>query len=147
MNHRNCLLVIALWIASPVAAPGAGALFPAALTVESLLNPAGIDRVTAHHDSPQRPIHVKWKRTGDRLHAEVGLPPNTTAEVILPKTDSSGLTESGIPATSACGVHGMTVAGGRATIKVGCGTYRFESRSLDRRQARQQTASPQTRRS
>lgn len=87
----------------------------------------GLEWVTAHHDSPQGPIHVKWRRTGDRLQAEVGIPPNTTAEVILPTTDRSALTESGLPATNARGVHGMAVAEGRITVTVGSGTYRFES--------------------
>ncbi|MFC7336015.1 family 78 glycoside hydrolase catalytic domain [Haloferula chungangensis] len=46
-----------------------------------------ISWVKAHHDSPQGRIAVSWKRQDDgSLLYEASVPPNTTAELILPET-------------------------------------------------------------
>jgi alpha-L-rhamnosidase len=61
--------------------------------------PDAITWVTASHDSPQGRISVKWKREADNsLLYEATVPPNTTAELILPKsspwTGKSSVTET-----------------------------------------------------
>jgi alpha-L-rhamnosidase len=50
-----------------------------------------ISWVKAHHDSPHGRISVSWKRQDDgSLLYEASIPPNTTAELTLPKTSPWG---------------------------------------------------------
>lgn len=50
-----------------------------------------ISWIKAHHDSPHGRIAVSWKREADNsLTYEVTIPPNTTAELTLPKTSPWG---------------------------------------------------------
>jgi len=44
--------------------------------------------VKAHHDSPYGRIESHWKREGERFVLDVMVPPNTTAEVVLPDGSS-----------------------------------------------------------
>ena len=50
-----------------------------------------ISWVKAHHDSPFGRIAVSWKRNADgSLLYEATIPPNTTAELMLPETSPWG---------------------------------------------------------
>jgi alpha-L-rhamnosidase len=50
-----------------------------------------ISWIKAHHDSPHGRISVRWKREDDgSLLYEAIIPPNTTAELVLPKTSPWG---------------------------------------------------------
>ncbi|MGE5609212.1 MAG: glycoside hydrolase family 78 protein [Bacillota bacterium] len=53
--------------------------------------------VKAHHDSIRGRIAVQWRRTNNRLTLEVTIPPNTTAEVHIPTSDPTSITESDLP--------------------------------------------------
>ena len=50
----------------------------------------GLDWAEVRHESPNGRIDVRWELHGDRVELEVGVPPGTTAEVVLP----SGKTET-----------------------------------------------------
>jgi alpha-L-rhamnosidase len=45
---------------------------------------AEIEWAEAHHDSPYGRIDVRWEQHGQQLDVHVGVPPGTTADVILP---------------------------------------------------------------
>jgi alpha-L-rhamnosidase len=69
-----------------------------------------ISWIKAHHDSPHGRISVRWKRQDDgSLLYEATIPPNTSAELILPKT-------------SPWGGGGTSVV----TRKLTSGTHRFQ---------------------
>ncbi|MEX1115186.1 MAG: family 78 glycoside hydrolase catalytic domain [Akkermansiaceae bacterium] len=54
-----------------------------------------ISWIKAHHDSPHGRISVSWKRQDDgSLLYEATIPPNTTAELILPKSSPWGGTDA-----------------------------------------------------
>jgi alpha-L-rhamnosidase len=56
---------------------------------------APITWVKAHHDTPQGRISVMWKRQDDdSLLYEITIPPNSTAELTLPKQSPWGEKES-----------------------------------------------------
>jgi alpha-L-rhamnosidase len=54
----------------------------------------GLEWAEAVHESPRGRIDVRWEQRGDRFEMEVGVPPEATAEVVLPdgrsKTFGSG---------------------------------------------------------
>jgi alpha-L-rhamnosidase len=56
-----------------------------------LIKPSPVGDLTwvkAHHDSPYGRIESNWKREGERFVLDVMIPPNTTAEVVLPDGSS-----------------------------------------------------------
>jgi alpha-L-rhamnosidase len=70
-----------------------------------------ISWVKAYHDSPHGRISVSWKRQDDgSLLYEATIPPNTTAELILPKTSPWG----GVDATSV--THELTSGSHRFVV-------------------------------
>ena len=107
-----------------------------------IIKPAIIGDLTwvkAHHDSPYGRIVSNWEletgnsklengnsklETGNWI-LEITIPPNTTATVYIPAKDTSGVTESGRPATEANGVKFLRMENGAAVYEVGAGSYRF----------------------
>lgn len=80
--------------------------------------------------TPRGPLAVRWRRPSgaDRAFTlEVGVPPNATATVSLPAAGVHRLTESDLPLDRAPGVRVVGTGGGRATLAVGAGHYRFRS--------------------
>lgn len=79
----------------------------------------GINRAAASMMTRHGKLACSWRIEGGNLHADITVPPNTTAEIILPV--KVGITESGKPAAAAPGV---TKADGNR-ITVGSGIYQF----------------------
>ncbi len=73
-------------------------------------------------------IDTQWTLQGERFTLNLTVPPNTSATVILPARALDDIQESGRPlAEAAPHVVPILVQGGKATLDVRAGTYRFES--------------------
>ena len=93
-----------------------------------ILKPVPVDELTyveASHRSPYGRIESRWKRTAGRFSWEIALPPNTTATVYVPARDAAAVTESGLPAVNAPGLHFLRMEAGRAVFETGSGRYSF----------------------
>ena len=85
--------------------------------------------VRAHHDSPYGRIAVKWSRSRDNHFAlDVEIPTNTTAEIHLPASDLSHVTESGERPSATRGIRFLRWEKGRAIFSVGSGSYQFRAK-------------------
>ena len=78
-----------------------------------------------HYDSMHGRIASDWRIEGGRVTLDVTVPPNTTAEVIVPAASADVVTEGGQPVSQAPGVRFVRAAGGSAVFEVGSGRYRF----------------------
>lgn len=85
---------------------------------------------SGHYDSPRGRIAVAWKRNGESFHLDVTVPGNTTAEIVLPATDKSIVTEAGKPLSDANDVRVITQAENYIVLKAGSGTYAFDTHIL-----------------
>jgi alpha-L-rhamnosidase len=93
----------------------------------------GLERVHGTYRSVRGPIEVDWRTEGDRLTLELAVPPNTTAQVILPPVPAGGeiVRESGSPLTQAAGIREVTTrpdprtGGVIVSFLAGSGRYRF----------------------
>lgn len=94
---------------------------------------AGLTWVRAHHDSVRGRIAVHWRIEDGTLRLDVTIPGNAEATVDVPARPGAVVTESGVPLDRAEGVEvlGWSGEAGGATqgarVRVGSGTYRFES--------------------
>ena len=83
-----------------------------------------ITQAQGYYDSRRGRIAVAWEKADDTFTLKVTIPPNTTAEIILPGNEKSAVTESGqsIPQDSltydALGLH----------LQTGSGEYRFQTK-------------------
>lgn len=85
-------------------------------------------RARAEHRSPRGWVRVRWERRPLSFLMEVEIPPNTTAEVVLPGTDPEAVLESGRPARESPGVRFTGRSDNRLHFSIAGGSYRFESR-------------------
>jgi alpha-L-rhamnosidase len=81
--------------------------------------------VTASHRSPYGNIRSEWRIAGNKFLWTVNIPPNTTAEVVVPAKSADSITESGEPAARAPGVRLLHVEPGAAVFSVESGSYSF----------------------
>jgi alpha-L-rhamnosidase len=88
----------------------------------------GLTWAKTSYESVNGTIATFWKRAGNRLDLDVTIPPNTTATVCVPTTDSAGVTESGRPIKRASGVKFLQEENGTVDFEIGSGTYRFVSK-------------------
>ncbi|MFH1006246.1 MAG: family 78 glycoside hydrolase catalytic domain, partial [Candidatus Latescibacterota bacterium] len=84
--------------------------------------------VKACYDSIRGPITSEWKIAGSQFHLHVEIPANTTAAVCLPASNAEAVTESGAPAAMAEGVRCIRMEDGMAVVKVGSGSYDFQTK-------------------
>jgi len=75
--------------------------------------------------SPQGRIASRWTLNNNQFNLEVEVPVNATATIVLPTTNTTSITESGLPAVSSPGVVYAGTAGGSASYNVGSGRYSF----------------------
>ncbi len=87
-----------------------------------------LNQATVGYRSIRGLIRTSWRREGDKLALEVTVPANATATVHVPAKAAGEVTESGKPLAQAEGVKFLRMEGGAAVVRVGGGTYRFESR-------------------
>jgi alpha-L-rhamnosidase len=81
--------------------------------------------VKSQHESLYGLIVSNWTRAGGKVTLEVTIPPNTTATVYLPTSDSETIMESGLPLAKAPGVQLLSVRDNIAILQVASGSYRF----------------------
>jgi alpha-L-rhamnosidase len=70
-------------------------------------------------------IQSEWKREKDRLTLEIEIPANTTADVYLPASSPSMVSEGGKPVTGRSEFSEVKTTNGKTIIKTGSGHYRF----------------------
>jgi hypothetical protein len=87
----------------------------------------GLTSAQGCYDSIQGPISNAWTFTGNTLNLAVAIPPNTTAQILVPTTNAGAITESGVPATSSPGVTYVGISNNAAIYAVGSGNYVFSS--------------------
>lgn len=86
-----------------------------------------LERAGAHIDTVRGRVASTWTREGETLELRVTIPANATAEVLVPASDNSTVTEGGRSAERAPGVRFAGMRDGYATYSVGSGTYVFRS--------------------
>jgi len=80
-----------------------------------------------HYDSIQGRIASSWQFTNKLVTLNVTIPANTTAEIHVPTTNASAITESGVPVASVPGITYVGVSNNAAIYNVGAGDYLFTS--------------------
>ncbi|OLF05212.1 hypothetical protein BLA60_37380 [Actinophytocola xinjiangensis] len=71
------------------------------------------------------PITSTWELTDSTLTLTATVPPNTTAQVVIPTPSPQDVTEGRARATDTPGVHESTYENGTLTLTVGSGRYEF----------------------
>jgi|GEM_PF-288156 Alpha-L-rhamnosidase N-terminal domain./Bacterial alpha-L-rhamnosidase. len=99
----------------------------------TILQPSidGLDRITwakGSYDSVYGKVNSSWKVDGHTLTYEATVPANTTATLYLPAASANVVTESGLPAVQAAGIHFIGYENGKAIYELESGNYRFTSK-------------------
>jgi alpha-L-rhamnosidase len=84
--------------------------------------------VKARTASHRGTIESAWRRDAKTFQLVVTVPPGSTATVHLPARSGLDVTEGGKPLMGVLEAHLLRHEDGEAVIRVGSGTYRFESR-------------------
>jgi len=71
------------------------------------------------------PAASSWKQDGKMLTLEVEIPPNTTATILVPASDSGNIKEGGKPLTSLPEIKISGTENGYVVLKTGSGKYSF----------------------
>jgi alpha-L-rhamnosidase len=127
-NHVMLLGDLVVWfyedlggISSDSARPGFKKIVMKPFPVDSL------DYVRASYHSVHGLISSDWKVKDGDFDWEVSVPVNTTARILIPAKQESGVTEGGRKLASAPGVKFIGMEAGRAVVEVGSGDYHFRS--------------------
>ncbi len=72
-------------------------------------------------------VRSEWRTDGGRFRLDAGIPPNTKAEVFIPRAAPSAVREGGRPAARSEGVRFLRVEAGAAVFEIGSGRYSFEA--------------------
>jgi alpha-L-rhamnosidase len=91
--------------------------------------PGGLDRVAASLRTVRGEVRSAWERSGGEISLDVTVPPNATAEVLVPVALGGEVHESGVPAEDSPGVVVGGVVDGKALYTVGSGEYSFTTAS------------------
>ncbi|MFC4321448.1 alpha-L-rhamnosidase [Litchfieldia salsa] len=84
-----------------------------------------ITHVRAAFASMYGKIESSWKTTEDDIQLLVQVPPNTTAEVMLPNAIKDDVKESGIIISDSQGIMSVTQENSYVVVEIGSGLYRF----------------------
>lgn len=87
----------------------------------------GLTWANTSFNSTRGLISTAWTNTGNTFNMTVAIPPNTTAQIYVPTTNASAITESGVPAASSPGVTYVGVSNNYAIYAVGSGNYVWSS--------------------
>ncbi|AHE53459.1 alpha-L-rhamnosidase [Sphingomonas sanxanigenens] len=88
-----------------------------------------VTRGGARYESVLGRIETKWQQTPGGFEAELTVPANARAELLLPAAAPDRISEGGLPLAKAAGVTVLGQAGDRVTLEIGSGRYRFQTRS------------------
>jgi alpha-L-rhamnosidase len=72
-------------------------------------------------------VSADWTRSGTSLSLKVQVPVGSQASVCVPAANAQSVTESGDPIASAGGVTVVGMQGSCLQLRVGSGTYNFDS--------------------
>ena len=81
--------------------------------------------VNASYMSNHGLIKSSWKKNGNDLTWNIGIPANTEAEIYIPATSEKSVTENGKLASKVKGVKFLRLENGRAVFHIGSGSYVF----------------------
>jgi alpha-L-rhamnosidase len=87
----------------------------------------GLTWANTSYNSTRGLISTAWTNAGGAFNLAVVIPPNTTAQIEVPTTNASAITESGLPAANSPGVTYMGLSNGYAIYAVGSGNYLWSS--------------------
>ena len=87
----------------------------------------GLTWANTSYNSTRGLISTAWTNSGNAFNLDVVVPPNTTAQIHVPTTNASAITESGVLATSSPGVTYVGVSNSYAIYNVGSGHYVWSS--------------------
>lgn len=87
----------------------------------------GLTWARADYNSVRGLISTAWTNSGGQFNLETVIPPNTTAQIFLPTTNTADITESGVPAAGAPGVAYAGMSNSLAVFNVGSGHYHWSS--------------------
>ena len=87
----------------------------------------GLTWANTSYNSTRGLISTAWTNTGSTFNLDVVIPPNTTAQIYVPTTNASAITESGVPAASSPGVTYVGISNSYAIYAVGSGHYMWSS--------------------
>ncbi|MGA2747491.1 MAG: glycoside hydrolase family 78 protein [Verrucomicrobiota bacterium] len=108
-----------------------GGINPASPGYKSILiqpvTGSGLTWADTSYNSTRGLISTAWTNVGGAFNLSVVIPPNTTAQVYVPTTNPSAITESGVPATNSPGVTYVGMSNGYAIYAVGSGNYVWSS--------------------
>ena len=96
--------------------------------IAPLLGHGGPTRVDCSVRTARGLVASQWQLEGDRLTLNVVVPPNTSADVVIPAVAADAVTEGGRPATDVGGVRSHAFADGQLTLHIGSGRYAFVAR-------------------
>jgi alpha-L-rhamnosidase len=85
----------------------------------------GLHWARASHQSPYGEVGVAWQRQAGELCVEVRVPPNTTAELRLPRARASAVEEAGGPLERTEGVSGIRAEDDGTVLDLGSSSYVF----------------------
>ncbi|KRE30484.1 family 78 glycoside hydrolase catalytic domain [Agromyces sp. Soil535] len=86
-----------------------------------------LDHASASTSTPYGPVSSSWRRDGDRLQLDVHVPVGSTATVVIPAANAYAVTEGGVRAADAEGVHDVSAEDGLVRVVIGSGDYAFAS--------------------
>lgn len=81
--------------------------------------------VEASWETFRGPVAVRWRIEDTAFQLGLDIPPGITADVFLPSSVVSVITEGGLPASSAPGLRLLRQENGRAVFQAGSGHYDF----------------------
>ena len=87
----------------------------------------GLTWANTSYNSTRGLISTAWTNTGSAFNLAVVVPPNTTAQIYVPTTNASAITESGLPAASSPGITYLGISNSYAVYAVGSGNYMWSS--------------------
>jgi alpha-L-rhamnosidase len=87
----------------------------------------GLTWAQGSYNSIHGPISNAWTYANNTFTMNVAIPPNTTAQIWVPTTNSAAITESGVLASDSPGVAFVGMSNGAAVYDVGSGSYTFSS--------------------
>lgn len=114
------------WMFNTVA--GIDCLAPAFRKIKINPQPGkGITQAAAEYNSIYGKVFSSWTLKKEVLKLDVAIPPNTTAEVVIPSGKKKHITESGIELSQAAGIKVVAENAQQITLEIGSGNYVFVS--------------------
>lgn len=86
----------------------------------------GIDWAETSYQSINGLIKTSWKKTETTFELYVEVPPNTSAEIILPNSNHAVITENGKPVLQSKNIVPLNSVNGNSCFQISSGSYNFK---------------------